>query len=1071
MDRKKNGQIKISDFCGLRYIQVNHWVHALLPFGRIAVFVFFGFVASLILSATNTWAAMRYVSITGSDSGNTCTDPSSPCGTIARGVSQMSGGDTLIIGDGTYVNDPIINPPSGNYGVDNTDRTSDDIYTTIRAENDGRVVIDMSGVTTAWSDTGVAINGRSYIVIQGIQVKGSKDINDSVQQSNGPFGIGTGSAASHIKIIRCSVYNAADTGNMATMTAGTNASYVLFEECWTWGTGRYKFVAYQADHVIFRRCVARHDWHSNAVGGWAGQEALITNYDSTDTLVQNCILLDSGVADDATQNIYGAIWDENNADTDKDAEFHGNIVLNIKDGFAAHFDRAAGTRVFENNVFWDVPGGYVTYPGSFTHTANVTASNLTIGNINGTYRTYWADANGVGFGDNETSGGTFSLKNSIVYDVNNYGIVDNVTSDYNCFHSNGADFYDGATDGSHDLCAANSNPTNPTTSGLLYLPRIESGSTLKTTGESGGQIGAQIIYKHGTDGTLWGETGYNTLTNEALWPFPNEDRIKTDFVSYNGDGPSGARGFCTGTSMDGSAQTLTKYIWEYLGNQIPNDIYASGSDTTADTTSPVVSLLSPSAGSTLNNTQAVTISAIDNIGVVRVQLKVDGINYGSALASAPYTQNWDTTSYSDGAHVLSAMAIDAAGNTKESDIISVEVSNASEPITGTIYYVGPDGSDSNNGTQSAPFHSIQEAAETATAGDTVLVNNGDYAGFMVQNSGTAQAPITFRANGKSVRIVSSNPYTSDSINVESWTGTPADYVVIDGFEVTSSSRYGIRVIGGRGVVVQNCNVHNASISGIFTGYSPEIRILNNTTNDNGEHGIYVSNSVVPDDNPIVRGNTVYNNGQNGIQLNGDIDEGGDGLITGALIENNIVHNNYQKGFSLISVSNSTIRNNVIYNNATSGGAAGGIHIVQEIYTTVYSNNNVVANNTIVEPRIAAIRINSGNENNILFNNICVSDNPIVLEGSGNNVDPVTNLQTAFAENIFVAAENGNYQLTATSPSIDIGVASFAGHNAPAKDCDNNIRPQGNQYDLGAYEYLQGAMPIDSPSGLMVISAN
>jgi MYXO-CTERM domain-containing protein len=45
-------------------------------------------------------------------------------------------------------------------------------------------------------------------------------------------------------------------------------------------------------------------------------------------------------------------------------------------------------------------------------------------------------------------------------------------------------------------------------------------------------------------------------------------------ASYTGPGGVGARGFATGTSRDGSPQTLTKYIWEYLGNPIPDEVYA-----------------------------------------------------------------------------------------------------------------------------------------------------------------------------------------------------------------------------------------------------------------------------------------------------------------------------------------------------------------------------------------------------------------------------------------------------------------------------------------------------------------
>jgi MYXO-CTERM domain-containing protein len=44
-------------------------------------------------------------------------------------------------------------------------------------------------------------------------------------------------------------------------------------------------------------------------------------------------------------------------------------------------------------------------------------------------------------------------------------------------------------------------------------------------------------------------------------------------AGYAGGGAAGARGFCAGTSQDGTPQTLTKYIWEYLGNPIPAEIY------------------------------------------------------------------------------------------------------------------------------------------------------------------------------------------------------------------------------------------------------------------------------------------------------------------------------------------------------------------------------------------------------------------------------------------------------------------------------------------------------------------
>jgi hypothetical protein len=61
---------------------------------------------------------------------------------------------------------------------------------------------------------------------------------------------------------------------------------------------------------------------------------------------------------------------------------------------------------------------------------------------------------------------------------------------------------------------------------------------------------------------MHGEPGYNTDTGEPLWPFPFEDVIRNDMRTYQGP-PLGTRGFCA----DG--QTLTNYIWSYLGTLAP----------------------------------------------------------------------------------------------------------------------------------------------------------------------------------------------------------------------------------------------------------------------------------------------------------------------------------------------------------------------------------------------------------------------------------------------------------------------------------------------------------------------
>src|SRR2546421_12193929 len=78
----------------------------------------------------------------------------------------------------------------------------------------------------------------------------------------------------------------------------------------------------------------------------------------------------------------------------------------------------------------------------------------------------------------------------------------------------------------------------------------------------------------------------------------------------------------------------------------------------------------------------------------------------------------------------------------------------SRTLLSTSWFVSPSGSDNNPGTITAPFHSIQRAANVAQAGDHVEIRAGVYHEDVVpQHSGTSSAPIVFEAyNGESVTV-------------------------------------------------------------------------------------------------------------------------------------------------------------------------------------------------------------------------------------------------------------------------------------------------------------------------------
>ncbi len=370
---------------------------------------------------------------------------------------------------------------------------------------------------------------------------------------------------------------------------------------------------------------------------------------------------------------------------------------------------------------------------------------------------------------------------------------------------------------------------------------------------------------------------------------------------------------------------------------------------------------------------------------------------------------------------------------------------ASPVATAATYHVAPGGSDAGPGSAGAPWATLQHAADEVAAGDTVLVHPGTYRGFQIETSGTVGAPIVFLAAGDNVVVNDENPVRGNHhINVEG-----ADYVVIQGFRVLDADVTGIRVVIARGVIVRDNIIGPNGRWGILTGFAPEVQIIGNITYGSVlEHGIYVSNSDVPDDNTIVRGNISYDNGRNGIQFNGDCWAGGDGTLDGGVIENNIVYDNTNKGLSIISAPGVLIRNNVIYENGHSGGA-GGIHLVDEPGCGQPTDDAVVVNNTIVEPRIAGIRINDGAADNVVFNNLVVSGNPIADEEGLSDIG--TNLTRSSTTGLFFDAPTHDYRLAVGSDALDAGVASFMSHSAPSVDFVGAPRPAGAAHDAGAFE--------------------
>jgi hypothetical protein len=95
----------------------------------------------------------------------------------------------------------------------------------------------------------------------------------------------------------------------------------------------------------------------------------------------------------------------------------------------------------------------------------------------------------------------------------------------------------------------------------------------------------------------------------------------------------------------------------------------------ADSQAPSAALTAPLAAQTVSGLVAVDMTASDNVGVIRADLKVNGTVVATDT-SAPFGFTWDSAGVANGTATLSVVAYDAAGNAGASPSVAVNVANA-----------------------------------------------------------------------------------------------------------------------------------------------------------------------------------------------------------------------------------------------------------------------------------------------------------------------------------------------------------------------------------------------------------
>lgn len=91
-----------------------------------------------------------------------------------------------------------------------------------------------------------------------------------------------------------------------------------------------------------------------------------------------------------------------------------------------------------------------------------------------------------------------------------------------------------------------------------------------------------------------------------------------------------------------------------------------------DKTPPTIIITSPQEGSIVSGIVTISCEALDNEGIDKVELWVDGLFTNVSDSTDPYSFEWDTTPYESGSsHIITVKAFDTNGNVTVSDSISL----------------------------------------------------------------------------------------------------------------------------------------------------------------------------------------------------------------------------------------------------------------------------------------------------------------------------------------------------------------------------------------------------------------
>ena len=368
---------------------------------------------------------------------------------------------------------------------------------------------------------------------------------------------------------------------------------------------------------------------------------------------------------------------------------------------------------------------------------------------------------------------------------------------------------------------------------------------------------------------------------------------------------------------------------------------------------------------------------------------------------------------------------------------------------GATYYVSKSGKDTNPGTYTAPWLTIQHAANSVTAGATVYVGSGVYnESVNFPASGTASNYITFANYPGETAVIDGTGLGVSAvqglINIVN-----QSYITISGFEIrnytTKSATVtpaGIWLTGsGNGVNLLNNLVHNITTQSEKNGNAFGIAVY--------------GTSSTPITNLTISGNQVYS-----LKTGNSESVNVDGNVTYFSITNNVVHDNDNIGIDAIGfekvgpsghdqtkygeVSGNTVYNITSYGNPAYGNqyAADGLYCDGCAYV-IFERNTIYRCDLNME---AASEHNGHNSSYVTIRNNLFYDANAVGVSIGGYASRVG------GSDHVVVVNNTLYNNNTKNQGAEFQIQY---HSTPTNIFENNIVYAGTQ-NVWIYSYVSGS---------------